>query len=314
MKTSRTRISPGRRALFGFPNVVGTGTGYKRVQGVDTGQMAVVVFVSEKLPARAMSRSAIVPPEVDGLPTDVIEIGRLKALRPDSAQAARVGRLRPAPGGVSIGHPDITAGTLGAVVWERSAGRPMILSNNHVLANSSTHFPGKPPGEVPVLQPGPYDGGTKDDAIALLYRFVPLKRHGVNFFDAALAVPYLPRDVSPEILGLGEVRGICEPDLRLNVQKSGRTTGITSGTITALDAFMQVDYEEWVLFFAGLTLAVLRSEGGDSGSLVVDGDMNAVGLLFAGSDEITAMMPVHPLAEALNFSVTPLEGASHERR
>ena len=103
--------------------------------------------------------------DVEGIPTDVIEVGVLRALQ------APTDRWRPAPGGVSIGHYRITAGTLGVVVRERTTGDRLILSNNHVLANSNDALPGDA-----ILQPGPADGGQLDtDLIARLERFVPIQ-------------------------------------------------------------------------------------------------------------------------------------------
>ena len=41
--------------------------------------------------------------------------------------------MRPAPSGISIGHIDITAGTLGGLVRDRESGDVVILSNNESL-------------------------------------------------------------------------------------------------------------------------------------------------------------------------------------
>ncbi|NIU63493.1 MAG: hypothetical protein GWN66_23410, partial [Pseudomonas stutzeri] len=86
--------------------------------------------------------------------TDVQETGVIRALQDHTA------KWRPAPGGVSIGHVDITAGTLGCLVVR--GDHIYILSNNHVLANSNEAEPGDA-----ILQPGPHDGGTMDDQIAV---------------------------------------------------------------------------------------------------------------------------------------------------
>ncbi|MBI2897951.1 MAG: hypothetical protein HYY06_30620 [Deltaproteobacteria bacterium] len=41
------------------------------------------------------------------------------------------------------------------------------------------------------------------------------------------------------------------------------------------------------------------SDGGDSGSLVLDGDRYAVGLLFAGDDEATDLNPIAHVLDQL---------------
>ena len=102
---------------------------------------------------------------VSGVPTDVWEVGEIRALQ------ARTDRWRPAPGGVSIGHYKITAGTLGCIVRDRATGDRLILSNNHVLANSNDAAPGDA-----VIQPGAADGGNvNDDTFATLERFCPIE-------------------------------------------------------------------------------------------------------------------------------------------
>src|SRR5439155_1575707 len=100
--------------------------------------------------------------------TYVVETGRFSAMPlTQTLDEGRTHRMRPAEGGVSIGHYRITAGTLG--VLARRGGRPVILSNNHVLANGNAGAIGDP-----ILQPGPVDGGRLQDAVARLTDFVPI--------------------------------------------------------------------------------------------------------------------------------------------
>ena len=147
------------------PNVVGVGVGYRVVGGRETDELSLVALVRRKLPLTSLAPHAQIPKEVDSVPVDVRQVGFVRA------QQTRQERWRPAPGGVSIGHFQITAGTLGCVVRDRRSGVRLILSNNHVLANSNNASPGDP-----ILQPGPYDGGSQDrDVIARLERFVKLQ-------------------------------------------------------------------------------------------------------------------------------------------
>ena len=68
-----------------------------------------------------------------------------------------------------------------------------------------------PLNEVPILQPGTFDGGTvEEDTIGTLFRFVPLRPGGFNRFDAALARPLNPDDVTPEILDIGTISTITD--------------------------------------------------------------------------------------------------------
>lgn len=132
--------------LLAQANVVATGVGYKTTAGRRTQMLSIVCSVARKLPLAELAARDRVPPELNGIPTDVVETGVIRTL------AARTDRHRPAPGGVSIGHREVSAGTLGCLV--RKNGARMILSNNHVLANSNDAAPGDP-----ILQPGVYDGG-----------------------------------------------------------------------------------------------------------------------------------------------------------
>ena len=310
-------------------NVVGVALGRKVVAGRETGEACIVVFVDRKVPKDALRRRDLVPSAVDDVPTDVVETGRFTALGMlESLAVSRTKRMRPAPGGVSIAHARVTAGTLGSLVRRREDGRPVILSNNHVLANSNDASRGDA-----ILQPGPYDGGTSRDRIAALEAFVPvaftnpepgpfarllerglgplLARAGLglrrlpsaksNVVDGAFAVPDREDDVAPDILEIGRPAGTAAADLGTRLRKSGRTTALTSGKVTALDASVEVDYGGKTAVFREQIVGDLGSKGGDSGSLVVDADRRAVGLLFAGGLTTTLMNPIDAVLDALGL-------------
>jgi hypothetical protein len=93
-----------------------------------------------------------------------------------------------------------------------------------------------------IYQPGPYDGGTSSDEIAKLSTWIPLRQNEINLVDAALARPNNVGDVSPAIYNIGRVAGDTVPRLGARVKKSSRTTGLTYGTITILQAYVQVNY------------------------------------------------------------------------
>jgi hypothetical protein len=266
------------------------------------------------------------------VPVDVVEVGLLRTFQ------ARTDRWRPAPGGVSLGHYKITAGTFGAVVRDRNTGDRLILSNNHVLANSNDAAAGDP-----VLQPGPADGGQmRTDTIAQLERFVPLvydtapaacdvatgvaeaanavaqllgSKHRLealqsdpmasNAMDAAVARPVDDADILDEILEVGEVQGTAPAQLGMPVRKSGRTTSFTTGEITILDATVTVAYGAGrTARFDNQIVTSAMSQGGDSGSLLVAGDMQqAVGLLFAGSEQTTIHSPIQIVLDSLEVDI-----------
>ena len=290
--------------LFRKRNVVGVGIANKVVGGRRTDKPCVVVFVERKVPRSQLRPNDLIPETIEAMKTDVVETGRIQALQ------ARTDRWRPAPGGVSIGHYRITAGTLGVVA--RRADARMILSNNHVLAKENAASIGDP-----ILQPGPYDGGTDRDRIATLDAFVPIVFDGFldwllslfgiarpvrNVVDAALGKPLSDADVSDEILEIGTVSGTVSGTIGMPVKKSGRTTGLTQGQITAVAATIRVFYGlTRTARFRDQLVASALSQGGDSGSLIVDADNRAIGLLFAGSSNTTILNPIGEVERLLGI-------------
>ena len=329
MDSLRATLAGVRRDLLAREHVVAAGIGYKTVSGKRTDALSIVCSVVKKVPEARLATRDRVPGEIRGIPTDVVETGPLRAL------LARTDRWRPAPGGVSIGHPSITAGTLGCLV--RKTGETLILSNNHVLAAENAAAIGDP-----ILQPGTYDGGRDPaDRIAVLQDFVPIRflsdspsdcpvagglaaaanllaravgsttrlravrlAEEENRVDAALARPVNPADLSPEILELGPVTGIGSAGLGTPVKKSGRTSGLTSGEILQVDVTADIQYGAGrTARFTDQLMAGAMSSGGDSGSAVLDADNRLIGLLFAGSDTTTVINPIEHVVAALGIGI-----------
>ena len=324
----KNRLRNYRGQLLDRANVVAAGVGYKISGGQKTSTLSIVCSVSKKVAASQLSSRDLVPASLEGTPTDVIETGVIRALQSPTE------KHRPAPGGVSIGHRDITAGTLGCLV--KKDGRPVILSNNHVLANSNAAEIGDP-----ILQPGPYDGGRfPEDHIADLEHFIPINIGGLpsecpiatgtasflnsiarlfgsgvqlqaieqqpaeNLVDAAIARPLNPDDVKDEILNIGVPQGVVEAELGMAIRKSGRTTGFTTGEIQQVDVTVNVQYGQGrIATFTDQLMAGAMSQGGDSGSAVLDEHNNLVGLLFAGSDTSTILNRIQNVFSELGVSL-----------
>src|SRR5690606_41692681 len=108
----------------------------------------------------------------------------------------------------------------------------------------------------------------------------------VRVGEAAVACPIADRDVVDEILEIGTVTVTVQATLGMAVMTSGRTTGFTTGTITVLDATVEVSYGFGrVAQFENQIVSTQMSQGGDSGSLLVDAySRRAVGLLFGGPE------------------------------
>jgi hypothetical protein len=126
----------------------------------------------------------------------------------------------------------------------------------------------------------------------------------MNLVDAAIARPIAADLVEKRILEIGEPQGVGEGTLGLQIRKSGRTTGLTSGEITQVDATVQVSYGAGkTAVFTDQLIAGAMSAGGDSGSAVLDGSGRVIGLLFAGSDSTTIINRIQNVTQALNVSI-----------
>ncbi len=298
-----------------------------------TCQMAQSDFVTHKLPKEQLKAKALAPIKVSALaaateavggtgeeiPTDVVEVGYLFALGDALGAGAQTlaKRMRPAMGGYSVGHKDITAGTIATAVYDARAfpgipPRYYILSNNHVLANSNAARPGDA-----ILQPGPYDGGTMPaDVIARLARFVPIQfeppiprgQHR-NLVDCAIAEVAF-HDCNRQIYWVGHVKGWRpREEVRIGtlVQKTGRTTNYTTGRIIAINATVDVNYGGGrIARFRDQIITTAMSAGGDLGSLITDLEEVAVGLLFAGSSRVTIANHIEYVQRLLGIVVSEI--------
>lgn len=219
------------------------------------------------------------------------------------------------------------AGTFGSL-GEDEAGT-YVISNNHILARQNEAVIGEnmiQPGLLDSLGPSTcsYPGSANaGDVVGTLEYFVPLqlskrlRSAPENTVDAAIA---LVSDVrcagttgcfrsNGEILGIGAIAtGIAAPSVGLAVQKSGRTTGHTTGSIIATDADIIVSYDSGYGRFRGQihvenTSGGNFSAGGDSGSQIVtdpaSGAPQAVGLLYAGGGAATFANPMSDVLNAL---------------
>jgi hypothetical protein len=310
----------------GSNNVVGMGVGMKWSDGQPTGEPALIVLVTQKLEKDQVSKANLVPKKLANMQTDVLAVGYPFAgdCQPlDAGIQTLARRVRPAEGGYSVGHFRITAGTIATCVYDflpgastnpptHGVGVPpkyYILSNNHVLADSNASLLGDP-----ILQPGPFDGGTNPaDIIARLSRFVPitfspavpLPLHN-NLIDAAIAEGQF-HDLDREIYWSGYVRGWrrkANVTVGTIVQKTGRTTNYTTGRITAINATIDIGYGGGrVARFRDQIVTTNISAGGDSGSLVTTTDEVAVGLLFAGSSVATIINQIENVRSLLRVEV-----------
>ena len=247
--------------------------------GIDNDRQTIRIYVNNE---DLKTELPPLPTKMSGFPIEIIPIPGFIPL------GFRTDRYRPVVGGVSASHPNVTAGTIGAVITDKITGNKLLLSNNHVFANSDSHE--RPTASVgdPILQPGRVDGGDMNDTVATLYRWVPFSDKNLNIVDAALALPTDQNIASPYILmdsnnDLLQVHGIKSVSSPISVKKYGRPTGMDRGKVIDWDFTVAVDYEDGITRnFTDQILARIETQGGDSGSLLLDENNNAVGLVFAG--------------------------------
>ncbi|MFV1988553.1 MAG: PKD domain-containing protein [Gemmatimonadota bacterium] len=284
-------------ALLSLGGVVGTGIGL----GPD-GKPEIRVFT--------LQPNVNFPEDLDGIPLTPVVTGMFIAGNVSNPTT----KERPAPNGFSVGHPNITAGTIGALVAD-AGGNLFILSNNHVLANVNKASIGDP-----ALQPGPFDGGTSADQLGTLAAFRPISFSGTNTIDAAIASvnggDVTGATPSPGDGGYGAPGTNPQPvSIGMAVQKFGRTTRHTTGTVDAINVTVDVCYQtqgprrckKSARFVNQFTVVDGSfSDGGDSGSLIVtkDGSKSPVGLLFAGSSTQTIANPIDDVLAEFGVFVT----------
>jgi len=243
------------------------------------------------------------------LPIEPVVTGEIESL-PHTFRQSR------APGGISVSHFRVGAGTLGCLAQGRSGERSerlLILSNNHVLADSNGGLFGDS-----IVQPGVLDGGTlPSDQIAALERFVPIDFSGApNLVDCATGwadparvrreLVYLDHG-TPKYFRVANAIAGCRVDL--GVGKTGRTTQLTSGRIANCAATVVVRYGFRTALFRD-QIEIVGGDGrfstsGDSGSLIwtLDDQREPVGLLFAGGGSSTFANPISHVLQALDIDL-----------
>ena len=211
-------------------------------------------------------------------------------------------------------------GTLGGLVY--GGGTYYILSNYHVFAGDRVaggNGIAAQPGDA-IIQPGLIDVNCDVNAAQVVGYLAgwadPLA--GANI-DAAIAevAPGMV-DLNGDILGIGRpAAGTVAAYVGQRVKKSGRTTGLTSSQVSALNATIQVDYETecagQVVGTATFTGQIIVSNpgegfltGGDSGSMLLEDEAvspRAVGLLYAGSSSTAIANPIDEVLGALGVTM-----------
>jgi len=303
--------------LLAKAGVVGVDIGEKVSNGKNTGELSIIVFVEAKKSKEDLGARDLIPKQMDGVKTDVqelvIELQPARQLLDISAQVD--GAAYPTlTGGISMGPvrtvyltpPDVPTagnyvfvGTLGAMVRDRATGATMAMTNFHVACVNNGWAVGDR-----MVQPSRVDGGNPaTQQFGALTRAVLSENvdGAVVTVDAGHAWDYT-------VAGIGDVAGSTPATVGMAVQKRGRTTEHTFGTVASTDFTLSIDYGDGlgtrtlrhqIRIDTNTTLSARFSDHGDSGSVVMDMSRNVVGLLFAGSND-GSMTFANPIAVALD--------------
>jgi hypothetical protein len=185
-------LEPAKQQIFEAhrddPRFTGCAIGFRRRGGQVTGEPAVIAMITKKLPAGAVSRSRLLPASVSvggrDCAVDVVEVGPISLTAGPSPHGPITQKIRPPLQGCSVsdvGGSSFATATFGCLVRDKSDGTICVFGSNTSLANSDQARRG-----TLVIQPGAYDGGTSDDGIATLKRYIRFAA-GTNYVDAAIA-------------------------------------------------------------------------------------------------------------------------------
>ena len=308
--------------LFKISGVVAVGVGLAE-KGSD---LAIHVYLNEDHP---MASTTAIAQRVDGVPIRVLQTGTIKALDGPPGNNHRLNRATPVPMGVSTSNVNGDfAGTLGFRVHRVGQTSSVgYLTNNHVAAASGANLcplqvnPQRLPAfGVDQCQPGLFDtgGSCTPPKIGDLVQAIPIVmgQSFHNTVDAAF-VQSTRALVNKTILDIGNPSPtIIEPAIGASVRKSGRTTGLTTGTINTINTTVNVDYGAGcgIARFIGQIIITpgTFSAAGDSGSPILSnvldssGRRRPVGLLFAGSPELTVANRIADVLGALHSQIDTL--------
>lgn len=304
--------------MMKLPGVLGTAVGLD-----DSGQTALVIYVDRDAPTRADIIRGL-PGRLRGVGVKVELTDKFRAYAGNTAKQTPPIKLGTSGGwSYDLANGYCCGGTLGSLIQVN--GVQYVMSNYHVLeadivsgGNNLVSTTGQP-----VIQPGLIDvscSSANAQAVGTLVKLSSLPGSNVDVSVAQVSPGMVSSDGA--ILGIGTIsKNTVNAALRQGVKKSGRTTGLSSSSISGLNATISVAYDSECAGGAAFTKTftgqiVIANRGskflnsGDSGSLMVENvstNPRAVGLLYAGSSTSAIANPIN---EVLTFVGGKLGGAA----
>jgi len=279
--------------LLRIPGVIGSGTSVD-----EKGQPVVVVYTD---------RPAVggILPQLEGVPTRVVMTGKVVAYAKSIVPKGKPGGGGTLQMGTSTGNDnECASGTLSCVVTK--GGTEYFLSNNHVFARENAASNGER-----IDAPGRYDGHPRcaqTPQIGTLAAYQNISFSGNNVVDCAITKPSAGLAYSKvEAGGYQPATSTVAASVGLACKKTGRTSGLTTGSVQAINVTIQVQYSAGVATFTNQVQfpgSFIRS--GDSGSLAVTASgNNPVALMFAGGSGGSFGNPINSVLSALAISIAP---------
>lgn len=278
--------------LIDKKNALSVGIGYVHKGNHRTSELGIVVNVGEKVGIQALRKKDRIPSEIDGVRVDVFQSGEL-------VKESYRQQVFPLTCGYSVGNSTITAGTLGYPA--KRDGVVGITSNAHVFCSDPSKGMDEQDSRL-IVQPGPLDGGdTLRAELGGYYVIDPTRR---NKIDSAWARLNDPEDYTLLVPELGFECGVLDTSgdiLGENINKVGRTTGVTNGRVTQIDVLANVSYGSFVAKFEGCVATENMSSGGDSGSIGFTDYGTMKYRLFAGSNVMSIFFDLNEEVSDLNL-------------
>ncbi|MEV4442703.1 hypothetical protein AB0K09_27550 [Streptomyces sp. NPDC049577] len=288
--------------LMSLPGVTAVGIGGRERGGEPTGEIVLRVYVERKKPRQDVPPEELIPAEIDGVPTDVAEMGRgeLVQLNPPAGRPTLTlkqsddKRYRPLRGGgrMRVDMPGSGLGTLGCLLEHKTdPTKKYALTAWHVLEGELLE---PTVGSTRAGQPS--EAGSITKCCSNLIGVVAgggldtERDEGVVELDPGM-------EWLPEIIDIGPVRGVHvlrDEEVRnhtYQVRKRGMLSRLTGGTVDSIGTTVTlqggaVKHNAIVVKpnpnpLLPATTPLWFVQGGDSGAALVNNHNEVVGLIFA---------------------------------
>lgn len=289
MERIKATLETHKQSLLSMPGCTGVAIGLKTVNGEETDQLAIQVFVETKL--NRLPEAQVIPDKLNDIATDVVEQEEIGLVLIATDPNARHEVLF---GGISVTALEYAGGRGSIGCFIHTPGHPDhdVAAGDYLLTCEHVLFKAHPPDTV-IIQPyaqdldipenyycGDYVYGlldpTHDCAIAKI-------GYGRGFQNEVPNYPWYP--------GRRGIKGVAAAAPGQKVYKYGASTYFTEGVVHAVNFSPKLDRANYQ------NVTMIRSKDGQNGVWVAHGDSGSVTLLQANDMAIGLNFAANPLAE-----------------